>query len=115
MVKQELVLDHVFSSLSDPTRRDIIKRVANQEMSITEIAQCYDVSMASVSKHITILENAKLIVKHKKGKQHMVAFSPKAFKSAADYLQDYRRFWEEKLDSLEEYLKEVEKNVKRSK
>ena len=90
--------------MSDPTRRDILKRVANQELSVGEIAQLYDLTFAAVSKHLKVLEEASLITKHRQGKNVLVQLFPYAFKEASDYLNYYQRFWEEKLDSLEEYL-----------
>lgn len=105
MVEYSLQLDSVFGSLADPTRRDILRRVARSELTVGEISQPYDMSLAAVSKHLKILEQAKLIIKRRKGKQQMVRLSPGALSQATDYLEVYREMWEQRLDNLEEYLR----------
>jgi DNA-binding transcriptional ArsR family regulator len=105
MFDQVLNLDSIFGSLADPTRRDILKRVAAAELSVGEIAAPYQLTYAAVSKHLKILERAKLIIKHRQGKQQVVQLSPTAFHSAAEYLHWYEQLWEHRLDSLEQYLK----------
>lgn len=102
-------LDTVFNSLADPTRRDILKRVSTKELTIGEIAKHYKLTFAAISKHLKVLERARLIVKHRSGKQQLVKIAPTAFKDATTYLDYYKRFWEERLDSLEEYLKNESK------
>ncbi len=89
MVEYNMNLDMVFGSLADPTRRDILLRVAQQELSVNEIALPYDLSLAAISKHLKILEKARLIVKRRKGKQRLVKLSEAAFRSAEDYLKQY--------------------------
>jgi DNA-binding transcriptional ArsR family regulator len=101
---QSLNLNNIFSSLADPTRRDILRRVAGTELTVSEVAQPYDLSLAAVSKHLKILEQARLIIKRRQGKQQYVSLSPPAFANAAEYLEWYRRLWEERYDSLEAYL-----------
>lgn len=75
-------------------------------MTVGEIARGYDLTLAAISKHLKILENAHLIVKRKRGKERVVQLSPYAFKSAADYLEWYQGLWEQRFDTLEEFLKE---------
>jgi DNA-binding transcriptional ArsR family regulator len=104
MVEYTLSLDNIFSSLSDPTRRDILRRVASQEMSIGEIARYYDLTFAAVSKHLKVLERAKLIIKQRRGKEQMVTVVPQALKDADEYLEQYRRLWEERFDRLDALL-----------
>lgn len=104
MVEYALQLDSVFNCLSDPTRRDILKRVAKEEMTVTEIAKPYPLTFAAISKHLKILERSKLILKQKRGKERVISLSPAAFKDAAAYINSYQRFWEESLDKLEIYL-----------
>jgi DNA-binding transcriptional ArsR family regulator len=101
---QPLNLDSIFGSLADPTRRDILQRVATAEMSIGEIAEHYHLTFAAISKHLKILEKAKLIIKRRQGKQQYVSLAPQAFADATEYLEWYRKLWEQRLDSLEEYL-----------
>ncbi|HUY85050.1 MAG TPA: metalloregulator ArsR/SmtB family transcription factor [Candidatus Dormibacteraeota bacterium] len=101
-------LDSIFSSLADPTRRDILRRVSSQELSVGEIAQPYDLTFAAVSKHLKVLEKAKLIIKKRRGKEQMVSIAPQALKGVDDYLEFYRQLWESRFDSLENYLRKGE-------
>lgn len=105
MVECTLQLDSLFGSLADPTRRDILKRVAKKELSVSEVAKPYDLSLAAISKHLKILQKARLINKRRQGKRQYVRLSPIAFKNAEEYLQYYQNLWENRFDSLEEYLK----------
>jgi DNA-binding transcriptional ArsR family regulator len=105
MVEYALSLDNVFGALADPTRRDILRRVSSAEMSVGQIARHYDLTFAAVSKHLKVLEKAKMIVKRRKGKEQIVSLSPAALASADEYLEFYRRLWEQRLDSLDKYLK----------
>jgi len=104
MVEYTFSLDTTFGALADPTRRDILRRVSSAEMSIGEIARHYDLTFAAVSKHLKVLEKAKLVIKNRKGKEQIVSLSPGALASADEYLEFYRRLWEQRLDSLDEYL-----------
>lgn len=105
MVEYELQLDSIFASLSDPTRRDILSRVARTELSITELVASYTISFAAISKHLMIMERAKLIVKRKEGKKQMVSIAPGALKSADEYLEQYRRMWQSRYDKLDKVIK----------
>ena len=104
MVEYSLQLNSVFGSLADGTRRDILKRVAKRELSVGEIAKPYRLTFAAISKHLMVLEKAKLIVKRREGKQQYVQLAPAQLKNAADYLANYQKLWENRLDSLENYL-----------
>jgi DNA-binding transcriptional ArsR family regulator len=106
MVEYSLQLDSVFGSLADPTRRDILARVARCEHSIGELARNYNMSFAAISKHLKVMEHAQLIVKRKEGKKHMVSLAPDALKSADEYLEQYRQTWQSRYDKLEVLLKE---------
>ena len=103
-----LKLDSIFGSLADSTRRDILKRVAKKEMSIGEIANRYNLTFAAVSKHLKVLEKAKLIVKRRQGKQQFVQLAPSTLKDASNYLEYYQKLWEDRFDSLEVYLKKIQ-------
>jgi DNA-binding transcriptional ArsR family regulator len=105
MVEQTLSLNLIFASLSDPTRRDILQRVADQELSVSEVAEPYDLTLAAISKHLGVLEKARLIIKRRKGKQQFVQASPVALRDADEYLRRYKSLWEERFDSLEEFLR----------
>ena len=92
--------------LSPLPRRDILRRVSGETLSVGEIAQNYDLTFAAVSKHLKVLEKAKLIIKRRRGKEQMVQLAPQALADAAEYLQWYQQFMESRLDSLENYLRE---------
>lgn len=104
MVEYINELDAVFGSLSDPTRRDVLKRVAEREMSIGEIAENYELTFAAVAKHIDVLVRARLVSKRRRGKEQIVTIVPQTLAAADDYLADYRDLWEARLDSLDTYL-----------
>jgi DNA-binding transcriptional ArsR family regulator len=106
MVEYVNSLDAIFHSLADPTRRDILERVSARALTVGEIAKEYDISLAAISKHLQVLEKAKLIFKRKNGKEQIVTAAPAGIASAADYLAAYQLVWESKLDALEHYLKE---------
>lgn len=106
MVEYSLQLDSVFGSLADPTRRDILRRVARSELTVSEISMSYDMSLAAVSKHLKTMEKARLIIKRRKGKQQLVSAAPGSLKGAEEFIEQYRRLWEKRLDALEQYLKE---------
>lgn len=104
MLAQSLYLDSIFGSLAHPIRRDILRRGATEELCVGELAAPYGVTLAAISKHLKILEKAKLIIKRRKGKQQFVTLSPAAFKDASAYLREYEKIWNNRLDSLEQYL-----------
>lgn len=106
MVEYTYRLDAIFSSLSDPIRRDILDRVAMCEYSVGELVALYDVSFAAISKHLKVLERAHLIYKRKEGKKHMVSLTPDALRSADEYLEQYRQMWQSRYDRLDALIKE---------
>jgi DNA-binding transcriptional ArsR family regulator len=105
MVEQVYNLDDIFGSLSDPTRRDILKRISNKAMTVSAIAEKYKFSFAGVAKHLDVLERAGLIRKSKQGREQIVSIDPMALSSANDFLEKYKELWNVRLDSLDEYLK----------
>ena len=105
MVEYSLHLDSIFASLSDPTRRDILARVARGEVTIGELVKHYDVSFAAISKHLMVMERAKLIIKRKDGRKQMVSLAPDALKSADEYLEQYRQMWQSRYDKLDALIK----------
>lgn len=111
MVEHSLELDSIFGALADPIRRDILLRGLKEEMSIGDIAKPYKLTFAAISKHLKVLEKAKLIVKRKKGRQQFVKLSPEAFADASQYLKEYERIWNSRLDSLETYLSSFPKDT----
>jgi DNA-binding transcriptional ArsR family regulator len=101
MVEYTLPLDTIFASLADPTRRDILARVARCELSVSELAANYNVTLAAISKHLKVMERAKLIVKRKDGKQHLISLAPEALMTADEYLEQYRQMWQSRFDKLD--------------
>ncbi len=106
MVEYTLSLDSIFSSLADPTRRDILQRVSLQALTVSDVAKVYDMTLAAISKHLKVLERAQLIRKERRGKQQFVIASPIAVQNAAEYLRGYEALWSERFDRLDQLLKE---------
>ena len=105
MVERFSQLNDVFASLSDPTRRDILKRVGKKSMNVGQIAQHYSMSFAAVAKHVDVLQHAGLITKTRHGKEQMITLNPASLAAASRYIEQYREMWEQRLDSLARYLK----------
>jgi DNA-binding transcriptional ArsR family regulator len=101
-------LSQVFSCLADPTRRAILARLALGETGVTELAKPFDMSLPAISKHLKVLERAGLIARGREAQWRPARIQPNALKSVDEWLEGYRRFWEERLDRLEEYLREVQ-------
>ena len=112
MVEHANELDSIFRSLSDPTRRDILKKISKRSLSVSEIAVHYQLTFAAVAKHLDVLHRAKLISKKRRGKEQIVSISPKKLAVASDYLKTYEKLWERRLDSLDTYLQSLKKTKK---
>lgn len=98
-------LDRVFFALSDSTRRAILGRLAEGSTTVGELAEPFEISSPAISKHMKILEKAGLIERRIAGRRHYCTLSTGALKSAEDWINLHRRFWESRLDSLEDLLK----------
>ena len=101
-------LDGTFAALSDPTRRAIVERLADGEASVTELAAPFAMSLPAVSKHLKVLEKAGLISRGRKAQWRPCRLEPEPLKEASDWLEEYRRLWEERLDRLDEYLRTLQ-------
>lgn len=99
-------LDATFSALAHPTRRDLLRRLAAGEATVTELAAPYEISLAAVSKHLQILEGAGLLRRRVEGREHRLSLEAGPMRDAAAWLAHYRRFWEESLDALEALVRE---------
>ena len=97
-------LTTVFFALADPTRRAILARLAQGEASGTELARPFSISVPAISKHLRVLEHAELILHRKEGRTHRFRLAARPLKEVATWLEHYRHFWEEQLDSLDTYL-----------
>ncbi len=100
-------LSATFSALADPTRRAILARLATGETSVTQLAEPFDMSMPAVSKHLKVLEHAGLIARGREAQWRPCRLEPAPLKQASDWIESYRRFWEESFDRLDAYLAEL--------
>jgi DNA-binding transcriptional ArsR family regulator len=106
MVNYELPdLDGVFHALSDPTRRAIIGALVHGPKTVGELAQPFDISLPAVSKHLKVLEHARLVTREVRGREHHCHLLPQSLASARDWLSFYSGFWEERLDALDALLR----------
>ncbi len=101
-------LSATFAALADPTRRAILARLARGETSVGELARPFAMSGPAVTKHLKVLERAGLISRGRTAQQRPAKLEPEALKAASEWLDAYRRFWEEKFDDLELYLKRLQ-------
>ena len=108
-------LSTTFAALADPTRRAILARLCLGETSVSELAEPFDMSLPAVSKHLKVLERAGLIARGREAQWRPCRIEPRALKSIDDWLERYRGFWEERLDRLEDYLRELQAKEKPSK
>jgi DNA-binding transcriptional ArsR family regulator len=102
-------LDATFAALADPTRRAILARLASGEASVTELAEPFAMSLPAISKHLKVLERAGLIARGREAQWRPSRLQAGPLKDAADWLERYRRFWDESLDRLDDYLQEIQK------
>jgi DNA-binding transcriptional ArsR family regulator len=102
-------LSATFAALADPTRRAILARLASGETSVMELAEPFDMSLPAVSKHLKVLERAGLIARGREAQWRPCRLQANPLKGVADWVEHYRRFWEESLDKLESYLKELQR------
>jgi DNA-binding transcriptional ArsR family regulator len=106
---QSSPLDNTFAALSDATRRGILARLAQGEASISDLAAPYEMSLPAVSKHLRVLERAKLVERRKDGRVHRCRLAAEPMKGAAEWIAKYRRFWERQFGSLAQYLEGSQK------
>ncbi len=103
-------LDLTMMALADPTRRAILQRLSEGEARVTELAQPFPMSLNSVSKHIRILERARLVHRRKAGREHFLSYNPKPLDEAAHWIDTQRTFWTTRLRVLDELLQAEEEN-----
>ena len=100
----EYSVDTIFQALADETRRDIVRRTAGRQQTISELACCYQMSFAGVAKHVAVLEKAQLVKKSKEGREQMVRARSETVEFAQEYLRRYECLWNERFDQLEKVL-----------
>ena len=103
-------LDSTFAALADPTRRAILARLVAGEASVTALAEPFAISLPAISKHLKVLERAGLIGRSRDAQWRPCRLEAAPLKDAAQWLEQYRRFWEESLDRLADYLGELQRN-----
>ncbi len=101
-------LSETFAALADPTRRAILGRLTSGEVSVKELARPFDMSLPAISKHLRVLERSGLIVRSRAAQWRPCRLKAKPLKEAVDWLEHYRRFWEESFDRLDDYLQELQ-------
>jgi DNA-binding transcriptional ArsR family regulator len=106
-------LNATFAALADPTRRAILARLASGEASVLELAEPFDISLPAISKHLKVLEHAGLISRSRDAQRRPCRIEGDALRDATAWMEQYRRFWDERFDQLDDYLKEMKKKEKR--
>ena len=105
-------LSNIFSALSDPTRRAILERLEKGELNVTELAEPFAMTQPAVSKHLKVLENAGLIKRSRHAQSRLCHLEPAPLKEAAAWVERYRRYWESSFARLDDYLVELQPEVK---
>jgi DNA-binding transcriptional ArsR family regulator len=106
-------LSTIFAALADPTRRAILARLASGETSVTELAKPFEMTLPAVTKHLKVLQRAGLITRGREAQWRPCRLKAEPLKDAVDWLEHYRRHWEESFDRLEDYLKKLQTKDKK--
>jgi DNA-binding transcriptional ArsR family regulator len=107
-------LSNTFAALADPTRRALLARLALGETSVTELAEPFDISLPAISKHLKVLERAGLIARGREAQWRPCRLEAAPLKDASAWLEEYRRFWEQSFDRLDDYLQRLQKKEKKN-
>lgn len=99
-------LDMTLMALSDPTRRAILESLSKGEARVTELAKPFPISLNAVSKHIRVLEKAKLVIRRKDGREHLLSYNYETLDLAADWIESQRSLWKHRLQVLDTILQE---------
>ena len=103
-------LSTTFAALADPTRRAILERLARDPASVGELAAPFEISLPAVSRHLKVLEGARLIRREKAAQWRLCRLQATPLREVTVWLVQYRRFWEERLDSLAAYLEDLQRD-----
>jgi DNA-binding transcriptional ArsR family regulator len=106
-------LDRTFAALADPTRRRILAHLARGDKCVTHLARSHAMSLPAVSKHLRVLEKAGLLRRRRYGRIHEMQLEAKPLKQAAQWVEEYRKFWEGSLDRLADYLEKANQKTGR--
>src|SRR5271155_3859976 len=105
-------LDRAFSALADPTRRAILARLALSEATVSELAEPFDLTQPTISKHLKVLEDAGFIERGRDAQRRPRKLVPVALKDVADWVEPFRKQWEDRLDNLDRHLAKISKKEK---
>ena len=108
-------LNQTFAALADPTRRRILAHLARGDRRVTDLARPHAMSLPAISKHLRVLEKAGLLRRRRYGRVHQMQLDAKPLKQAAQWVEEYRKFWEGSLDRLAEYLEKQNQPLERRK
>jgi DNA-binding transcriptional ArsR family regulator len=100
-------LSTCFAALADPTRRAILARLSQGEMTVNELAEPFAISLPAISRHLKVLEKSGLISRGKTAQTRPARFEPKAMQAVAGWVDQYRIFWDASFDRLDDYLREI--------
>ena len=106
-------LDATFAALADPTRRAILTRLAGGEVSVTELAQPFKITLPAISRHLKVLRRAGLITRGRKAQRRPCTLEAAPLKEASDWIAAYKKFWGESFDRLEAHLHEMQRKEKK--
>jgi DNA-binding transcriptional ArsR family regulator len=99
-------LDHTLIALADPTRRAILRQLVNGDARVTELAEPFEISLNSISKHIRILERGRLVTRRRSGREHIISINPDSLDEASRWINEQRSLWAARLDMLGQLLEE---------
>ena len=108
-------LSSTFAALADPTRRAILARLASGEKSVNELAEPFEMSLPAVSKHLKVLESAGLIARGREAQWRPCRLEAAPLKEVSNWVERYRKFWEQSFDRLDAYLREIQAKEKKGK
>lgn len=111
VLDQSKVLDRVFHALAHPARRAILRQLSRSERNLSELAEPLKMSFPAASKHVRVLEDAKLVRRRVVGRTHLCRLHAGPLKNVADWTEGYRRFWEERFVALDALLEEMKKEA----
>ena len=114
MIRMSLDLSVTFGALADPTRRAILARLTSGEATVSELGEPFEMTGPAISKHLKVLERAGLISRGREAQWRPCRLVAAPLKDAADWLEEYRRFWEDSFDRLDDYLRELQAKDKRA-
>lgn len=106
-------LSATFAALADPTRRAILSRLASGETSVTELAEPFHITLPAVTKHLKVLERARLITRSRDAQWRPCHLNAEPLREVSDWVDQYRKHWEQRLDRLEDYLKKLQTKEKK--